>query len=302
MNKLKRLFQSEQAVVLSFFFLLFIIIGILNPSKFFTINTLFDLLKNSIVPGILAIGVLIIMIFGGVDLSFSAIGAFSSYVTIKLANLLFPNISLVVIFLICILIGVFLGFINAILVSYSNLPILVVTLGTSTMIYGFLLFFIDNKIIMDLPSKLSSFSKSSLISFQNEIGTSNLHTSILVLIILAAIISFIFNYMKTGRMIFAVGGGGRDLASRVGINVRNQDLIVFTLSGGIAALGGICNASLFRYANPVIFRGDELDIIAAVVIGGASISGGKGSVLSTIIGVLLINLIKNNLIMIGIPS
>jgi simple sugar transport system permease protein len=302
MSRLQKLFQSEQLIVFSFFISVCLIIGIINPESFFTANTLFDLLKNSTVPGILAISVLIIMIYGGVDLSFSAIGAFSSYVTIKLINSIAPEAPLAAVFLICILFGSALGSINALLVSYTDIPILVVTLGTSTTIYGFLLFFIDNRIIMNLPVSVASFSRDYLATVQTQIGVSHLHVTVLILAFIALFIGVLFRYMKAGRCIYATGGGGRDLAARVGVNVKRLDLIVFSTSGALAAVAGLCNAAMFRYGNPVAFRGDELDIIAAVVIGGASITGGKGSVLSTLLGVLLIYLIKNNLVMIGVPS
>ncbi len=302
MSIYKKILQSEQIIVFSFFIMVSIIIGVINPSSFFTVNTLFDLLKTSTVPGILSLSVLLIMIYGGVDLSFSAIGAFSSYVTIKLVTLYLPSLPLPLIFLICIVFGVFLGSLNSLLISFTNIPILVVTLGTSTTLYGFLLFFIDNKIIMNLPKSMADFSKAYLITSKTSIGVTNLHFTVVILAIIALTMAIGLKYMKIGRCIFASGGGGRALALRVGISNKKLDFFVFSISGVIAAIAGLCNVAMFRYANPGAFRGDELDIIAAVVIGGASITGGKGTVSSTLLGVLLISLIKNNLVMIGIPS
>ncbi len=129
-------------------------------------------------------------------------------------------------------------------------------------------------------------------------GQVQLRTAILIVIGLAILVSFILRYTMLGRGIYAMGGA-REAAERAGFNIRRTQFFIYGFAGVIAGIAGL---SLLRQANPFSIVGMELDVIAAVVLGGASIAGGRGTVIGTLLGVLLITIVSNSLVLVGIPS
>jgi len=123
----------------------------------------------------------------------------------------------------------------------------------------------------------------------------------LVLVVAASVTWYILNRTLIGRALYAVGGNA-GIASRLGYNLRTVHVFVFAYAGLLAGIAGIMHVSSNRLANPFDLAGSELDVIAAVILGGARITGGSGTVLGTLLGVLLITLVNNVLILVGIPS
>lgn len=278
-----------------------LIIGIINPA-FFSIANLFDILRSATVIGIFAMGVLIVIISGGVDVSFTAIGIFGLYVTVKLLkNWQFEG-SVVVALAIAGAIGLVLGLINGFLISRFRLPTLIVTLGTSALFQGFMLFFIGSDYIRDIPAGMAKFSMANLITITQVDGSkSNLHAGVLILVAAAVIVFILLKYTMLGRGIYALGGS-RESAERAGFNIRKIEFTIYGFVGLLSGIAGVTFGSLMRQANPFSIVGTELDVIAAVVLGGASITGGRGSVIGALLGVLLITVMNNSLILLGIPS
>lgn len=291
---------NREGIVLSVLVILTIIMSAISPA-FFTVSTLFSLLRSSIVPMIYALGVLLVIISGGIDVSFAAIASFASYATIVFQLSRGINIGLVGSFAMALTIGALLGLLNGYLISRFKLPTLIVTLGTQGIFQGFLLAYIGSKYIAQLPEGMASASTANLVSVETSTGVALLHSMIIPAIILAIVIALVLSRTMFGRAIYAIGGD-TESAHRAGINVKRTQIWVYVIAGTLAATAGMVYMILGRSANPQELVGHELDIIAAVVLGGASIFGGRGSVRGTILGVLLVQLINNSLILIGVPS
>ncbi|XMB66011.1 ABC transporter permease [Mycoplasmatota bacterium zrk1] len=275
----------------------------INPN-FLSVTNFLNITKNSIEIGIYAIGVLLILISGGIDISFMAVSVFSMYATVKFSLLINPDMHILFIFLISGIIGSTLGLINGYIISKFNLPAFIVTLGTSKIFVGILQAYIGAKQIgsRDLPIGMKSYSSLNLFEYVSDNGiVYGLHSATLILIVILVLAWYVLKYTQFGRNIYAIGGD-RISAKRVGINIMKTNLIAFALVGALAGVTGIIHSSFVMLASPFDLIDKELNVIAAVVLGGASIFGGKGTVLGTLIGVVIIVIINSSLILLGIPS
>jgi len=301
MNIKKLLLRNETALIIAIV-VLSLVIGIKSP-EFFTLANLFDIFRSSFVQLIFALGVLIVIISGGIDISFPAVGIFAGYTAVVLMqrfewnpeNLLLP-------IALAIIIGIILGAINSIAIATFGIPTLIATLGTSGIFRGLLLTFIGSSFISDIPVALDKFATADLLKIQPEEGTlARLHILIIPVAILTIFVSLLLTRTMFGRSVYALGGGV-EATRRLGISVKRTQAKIYMSVGGLSGLAGILYVSLQRKANPYDLAGSELDIIAAVVLGGASIMGGYGTVFGTVLGVLLISLIKGNLILLGVSG
>ena len=201
-----------------------------------------------------------------------------------------------------IIIGTILGAINSIAIATFGIPTLIATLGPSGIFRGLMLTFIGSSFISDIPIALDKFATADLLKIQPEEGTlARLHILIIPVAILTILVSLLLTRTMFGRSVYALGGGV-EATRRLGISVKRTQAKIYMLVGGLSGLAGILYVSLQRKANPYDLTGSELDIIAAVVLGGASIMGGYGTVFGTVLGVILISLIKNNLILLGVSG
>jgi len=301
MNIKKLLLRNETALIIAIV-VLSLVIGIKSP-EFFTLANLFDIFRSSFVQLIFALGVLIVIISGGIDISFPAVGIFAGYTAVVLMqrfewnpeNLLLP-------IALAIIIGIILGAINSIAIATFGIPTLIATLGTSGIFRGLMLTFIGSSFISDIPVALDKFATADLLKIQPEEGTlARLHILIIPVAILTIFVSLLLTRTMFGRSVYALGGGV-EATRRLGISVKRTQAKIYMSVGGLSGLAGILYVSLQRKANPYDLAGSELDIIAAVVLGGASIMGGYGTVFGTVLGVLLISLIKGNLILLGVSG
>jgi simple sugar transport system permease protein len=272
-----------------------------SPS-FLTLPTLFDLLRNSIIIGIFAIGVLLVMISGGIDVSFTAIAAFAMYTTTLTLVSLGVDVPWYGAFAASIAVGALLGFINGIFIAVFKLPTLIVTLGTLSLFRGFLLTFVGSQLISNVPPGMRDFSRMMMIRGTTEQGYFySLPWAFAALVLVIGLTWFILYRTLLGRQIFAIGGS-LESARRIGVNVRATQFFVYIYVGAMSGLAGILHASMARVANPFDLVGLELSVIAAVVLGGARLTGGYGTITGTLLGVALIVLVNNSLILLGIPS
>jgi len=292
--------RTESVVGLTII-VLCMVIGFINP-VFFTAATLFDLLRSSIVLGIFAMGVLLVIISGGIDVSFTAVAVFAMYSTTKILVAWWPEAPIIVAFIISGLIGLALGLINAFFISKFRLPTLIVTLGTLSMFHGFVLFAIGNGIIRNVPDSYPAFARATLmeVPLANG-GVSRLHPGIILTIIAAVLVWLLLDYTMLGRGVYALGGS-REGAERAGFNIARIQYFIYGTVGLLSGVAGIAFAALGRQADPQQIVGTELTVIAAVVLGGASLTGGRGTVLGTLLGVALIVIMNNSLILVGVPS
>jgi simple sugar transport system permease protein len=279
-------------------------VGFINPA-FFQISTFFDLLRSSTVIGIFALGVLVVLAAGGIDVSFTAIAAFTMYGLTKLVFNYWPSAPIALILFFGAFSGICLGLLNGYLVHYLKAPSLIVTIGTQYLFRGILLTFIGATFFMNIPVSMDQFGRLELIEIS--IGTASqsqltiLPVFVLALLICSLLTWVILNRTLIGRAIYAIGGS-LQIAERLGYNVKRVHLFVFGYSGFLAGLAGIIHVSSNRLANPFDLIGIELDVIAAVILGGARITGGTGTVIGTLLGVFLVILINNVLILAGVPS
>jgi simple sugar transport system permease protein len=275
-----------------------VLVGTINPAFLSTANT-FDLLKSSVVMGLLAIGSLLVLVSGGIDVSFTAVAAFSMYVTCRLLVAADFSGSFLVALALASSVGAGLGLVNAVFISWFRLPTLIVTLGTASVFRGFLLAFIGTAIINNLPAGMVRFSRWTILDGQGE--TAGLSASFFLLLLFAIAAAAFLRYTVAGRGIYAMGGNA-EAVERAGFNLTRLRFLIYGIVGGLSGVAGIIHASMMRNADPFDLVGTELTVIAAVVLGGASITGGRGTVIGTLLGVGMMLVINNSLILLQIPS
>lgn len=296
----KKILTSTEMLVVYIIIAFSLLIGFVNPA-FFTLGTVSDTLRAMLIITIFALCEMIVIISGGIDVSFPAIACFSSYITILLMNSYHIN-NIIVAFLLVGVIGMAWGTLNGLLIAKFKIPALIATLGTSSLANGLILILSGGREISNIPSAVDELSQIFIFSVKSNIGGKSSMTIFVILpIFLAVIIHWILKHTMFGREIYAIGGNAN--AARIaGIDVMKKQFMIYMAVGFLTGIAGISNVILMRNANPSSLMGSEMMIIAAVVIGGTRITGGYGSAIGTILGVLLIALISNNLIMLGVPN
>jgi simple sugar transport system permease protein len=299
---IKKLLRRNETVLIFAIIIFSLVIGSKSP-EFFTLANLFDILRSSFVQLLFALGVLIVIISGGIDVSFPIVGIFSGYTAVIIMQKLELNPeSLFIPIVLAVLIGIALGGFNAIAIAGFGIPTLIATLGTAGIFRGVMLSFIGASFISDIPIGLDKFSTADLVKFESDAGTLvRLHVLVIPVAIITILVALLLSRTIFGRSVYALGGG-TEPTRRLGISVKRTQAKIYMLVGGLSGLAGILYVSLQRKANPYDLAGSELDVIAAVVLGGASIMGGYGTVFGTVLGVLFINMIKNNLVLLGVSS
>lgn len=293
--------KKPELVTLGLLIAICIAVAIANPA-FLQPSTLIDIGRASVVTGLFALGVFVILAAGGIDVSFTAIAALTMYSITLLAINHAPNMPIYVVFLIAVAGGIALGVLNGFLVYTLRVPSLIVTIGTQYLFRGGLLAFVGTTWIMELPGQMGTFGRISLLEFETANGaTVSLPVYFLILPAAAILTWWIMRRTLMGRAIFSLGGSP-DVTARLGYNVKIVHLFVFGYAGALAGLAGIVHVTANRLANPFDLVGTEIAVIAAVVLGGARITGGTGSVIGTMLGVLLVVVVDNVLVMVGIPS
>jgi simple sugar transport system permease protein len=299
---MKRLMRRHEAYVFIAIVLLTLVITALNPN-FLTLENFFDIIKSYSFMGIMAIGVLVVLISGGIDISFTAVATVGEYV-MAIAIMRFTG-NIVMAFGISIAIGVALGLVNAVLIYYFNIPTVIATIGTLNVFYGLLIVFTGGKWIYTLPEWFARFSEIRVFTLINSNGIPyGLSIITVIWILVIALATFILRFTVLGRSLYAVGGCGFDKspAQRAGINLFRVQLFVYTFMGFTAGVAGVVQALLVQTVAPNSIVGKELNVIAAVVLGGASLSGGTGSIIGTLFGVMLLAFLSNGLTLMRVPS
>ncbi|NPT33359.1 ABC transporter permease [Paraburkholderia xenovorans] len=278
-----------------------LIVGAINP-RFFQLATLFDLLHSATTMSLFALGTLVVLASGGIDVSFTAIAALTMYGITKAVFAWWPDAPFALILLTGALGGVVLGVINGLLVHRLKAPSLIVTIGTQYLYRGLLLTFIGTTFFMNIPRSMDHFGRIPLFFYHTADGLrAVLPVSVVALVAAAVLTWWLLNRTMMGRGVYAMGGS-LAIAERLGYNLRAIHLFVFGYTGMLAGIAGILHVSNNRLANPFDLVGSELDVIAAVILGGARITGGTGTVAGTLLGVVLVTLINSVLILVGVPS
>ncbi|MFM0048125.1 ABC transporter permease [Caballeronia grimmiae] len=278
-----------------------LVVGSLNP-RFFQFATLFDMLHSATTVSLFALGTLVVLASGGIDVSFTAIAALTMYSITKAVFAWWPECPFALILLAGAVGGVLLGIVNGILVHRLKAPSLIVTIGTQYLFRGLLLTFVGTQFFMNIPHSMDTFGRLPLFFYHTADGLrAVLPVSVIALVIAAIVTWWLLNRTMMGRGVYAMGGS-LAIAERLGYNLRAIHLFVFGYTGLLAGVAGILHVSTNRLANPFDLVGTELDVIAAVILGGARITGGTGTVIGTLLGVVLVTLINSVLILVGVPS
>jgi ribose transport system permease protein len=263
------------------------IFGMMN-SAMFSQDVLLSLLTQTVIVGTAAIGMTLIIISGGIDLSVGSIIALCGV----FAATLVTHTSAPVVFLGTIALGAFCGLVNGSLTVGLRLLPFIITLGTMQIFRG------AGKIAtkgtpVNLPFDVTAFKPW--------MGGAGIPWGVWLMVLLVILFSLILRYTRFGRHIFAVGSN-EHTATLCGINVSKVKILVYMISGAFAGLAAVMNMAKSSQGDPTTAMGMELDIIAAVVIGGASLSGGEGTVLGALIGALLMTTIRTGCVLNGIPT
>ncbi|QPZ91915.1 ABC transporter permease [Thioclava electrotropha] len=297
-----RFLRSSDAIILAILAVAMIFIGLVNPA-FWQMSNLFSLLKENVVIGIMALGVLLVMISGGIDVSFTAFAVAGMYLVVRSMVALDYN-GLVLPFASAIVIGGLLGLMNAGIIHKFKMIPLIVTLGTASVVRGLVLGFVgtSNVNINKMPEALVNFGKTDLFVLERANGSTYGLTAMIVIYLgLAVALHLVLKHTMIGRSVYAYGADP-EAAKRVGFSTGRTMIFVYVTAGALAGFAGLLHSSMIWLANPRDFVGLELDVIAAVVLGGASIFGGRGTVLGTVLGVFILVMIQNSLILMGIDT
>lgn len=280
--------KSYEFMLLCVVVILMIVLAIITGGKSIKPNNIIDLLTSYSAYGVIAVGCLFVIISGGIDISFMAVGAVAQYVAALF--MLNNGGNFIMVYLISIIVGVGLGFVNAVLVNKLKVPTLIITIATMNIIYGLMMRLTSGVRLHGFPVWFSQKTKGSL--FTVSVGT---------LLAVLAVAWFVLKKTKMGRKVYAVGGNV-EAARRCGINVLWVQLFVYGFAGATAGIGALIKCYLSQQASIEALYGNEMDVLAMVVLGGVALSGGKGSVFGTFLGIILVALLSNGMILVGVSS
>ncbi|MFW6678303.1 ABC transporter permease [Lacrimispora sp. AGF001] len=291
---IKRITGSREASLLLVLMGLCIIIQILSPS-FLSAKSLQDMVKNNAVIMIMALGMLCVLLIGGIDISITSTLAVSG---MAVGMLLKYNVvhNTFLLFLIAILIGAVCGAAIGLVVSRGKVLPIIATMGFMYIYRGFA--YLIAKSQWASAENLGDFKNFAL---EKELGLGLLN-NVIVIVLLCYIIFFaVMKWSRTGRKIYAVGSNP-EAAAISGINTMKIKLIVYTVMGMLSGLCGALSVAVYSSAQPNMLYGKEMDVIAACVIGGVSMSGGRGTVAGALLGSLILAVIAKALPLVGIDS
>ncbi len=287
--------QATEMVLLAVIAAICLVLS-LASDRFFTLVNLFDLLNASAVNIIFAVGLLVVLIAGGIDISFAVAASVVQYLT-ALALARIGGGGWASGLLIAGSIGILLGAFNAFLIHRFRIISIVVTIATFNIYFGLLMFFTRGVSIYDLPD----WWTEKVILFERQMADGSwaeLRLPVLVMALCVVATWALIRHTTTGRQLYAFGDNPEG-ARRFGISVAAMQFIAFGWLGLMAGIGGLVQAHYAQEVVPNALYGRELDVLAAVVLGGARLGGGRGSVLGCVLGVLLVAIVQNGLNLLG---
>jgi rhamnose transport system permease protein len=291
---IKRITGSREASLLLVLLVLCIIIQVLSPS-FLTAKSIQDMLKNNAVIMIMALGMLCVLLIGGIDISITSTLAVSG---MAVGMLLKYNVihNTFLLFLIAILIGAVCGAAIGLVISKGKVLPIIATMGFMYIYRGFA--YLIAKSQWASAENLGDFKNFAL---EKELGLGLLNNVIVIVLLCYLIFFAVMKWTRTGRKIYAVGSNP-EAAAISGINTMKIKLIVYTVMGMLSGLCGALAVAVYSSAQPNMLYGKEMDVIAACVIGGVSMSGGRGTVAGALLGSLILAVIAKALPLVGIDS
>jgi ribose/xylose/arabinose/galactoside ABC-type transport system permease subunit len=275
--------------------LLIAALSALEPDTFLTAENFSNVLSRSSYSGIVAMGMTAVIISGGIDLSVGSMmalcGMVGGFVMTQNGNVPAPTPGLMVLgTLVGVGMGLLCGLLNGALITLLNLPPFIVTLGTMSAFRG-ISYVMNNGMMFDVPTY----------TFLGEGRFLDVPVNVLIFLMVVLLAFSLLRYTPWGRYTYAIGSN-RQAAYHAGVNVNRTLIAVYTLTGLFVGLAAMIATSRTVSAQPTAGVNLELDVIAAVVIGGASLSGGRGTVIGTITGTLLISFLRNGCTLLGIST
>lgn len=297
---LEKILKRRETFLVILIAVLCLVTNYVNPN-FLKPENIYDLLKAFTVLGIFSLGVLMVIVSGGFDVSFTAIAQVTQYGIVALMiHMGGGNIYMAIAG--AMLAGLVLGVINGAIIHFFNMPAIIVTIATQSLFYGIMYVVTEGRLIYDIPSYFWTFANAKLGTTTTATGgTYGLSLVTALWVVLGIVLFFFLSYTKLGRSVYAIGGN-RISAERIGFNLCRTTLFVYGAMGAIAGFAGMVHVSIVQSVIPNSIVGSEMQVIAAVVLGGASVTGGKGSVLGTFLGVLLFAILSNSLTLLKISS
>lgn len=269
--------------------LICITLSVLTPS-FLSIKNFVNVLRQVSITGIIAVGMVFVVVTGGIDLS---VGSITGVVAMIASSLAHPGeYPLIVPVLVGLLAGIAAGAVNGIIIAYGEVPPFITTLGMMTSLRGLALLYNNGRPIIDLSEEYTAIGGGKL---------GGIPYPVVIFLVVIVIGVLFLRFSIFGRHVYAVGGNEQS-AKVSGINVKKIKLMVYMTAGFVAALSGIIISSRVMSGSPSAGEGYEMDAITACVIGGASLSGGEGSVISTVIGALIVGVLNNGLDLLKVSS
>lgn len=269
--------------------LLLIILALLRPQFFFKAETITQILSQSSVNILIALGEFFAILIAGIDLSVGSVVALSGMFTAKLMVGGVPPIAAV---MLGIFLGAVLGFLNGMLVNTTGLHPFIITLGTQAIFRGVTLIVSNSSAVFGFPASFTKFMAQRLLYIP---------VSAVIALAVALVLAFLTKKTKLGRNIYALGGN-KESAWYSGINIKLHTLIVFVISGICAGIAGAVLLGRVGSAEPAAATGFETYAIAAAIIGGTSFFGGKGKIFGVVMGGLIIGVINFGMNLLSVSS
>jgi len=283
---LKRFLATKEIGILGVLILLSVIINIANP-VFFTFNNIVEILRNTSYTVIIALGMTLIIIAKGLDLSVGSVLALCGLLT---SVLLFHGVPVPISIMAGLLTGALMGLFNSFTIVFLHIPPMIATLGGMYMARGLVFVMTKGRPVYPLPEGFVKIGAGKLF---------HVPYIIIIALILCVIIHILLSHTTFGRKIYAIGGN-EVTAKYAGINVPLVTALVYVIIGILSSFSGILMSARFGSGQPTIGEGMEMNVIAAVIIGGASMSGGTATVLGTVLGTLLITVIATGMNLVGV--
>ena len=283
MKLTKTLFERTEFTVLAFIFLIGLFLSLVTTT-FLTFNNIMNILLDISGIAIASIGITMVIITGGIDVSTGAILGVTAFFVGKLVE---TGANAVMIVLVALVVGALLGSVNGALISYGNIPPIITTLGTMNIYRAATFTLLQGKWInlLQAPQTITPIGLGRV---------SGIPVPFLLALVLIAIASYFLYKRATGRYIYAIGGG-LEAARLAGISINNVRVFIYGLTGVAVAMSSVIYVARTKIVQANTGSGFEMDVIAATVLGGTSILGGKGSVIGSLLGALLVGIIKNGL-------
>ncbi|MGS0897225.1 ABC transporter permease [Burkholderia stagnalis] len=286
-QRVKEVFGSWQQLLVRYLLVVIMVVfmaGIsISNSEFLTFSNMLVILSQVATNALLATGATFVILTGGIDLSVGSIVGLTGVIAALIAQQDGMGFTVAAV-LAALLAGAVIGAVNGVLIAFARLPAFVTTLGTMTVMLGIASVISDGQPISGLSTSFLAISGNSGV----------LQTSVIVMIVVIAVSHVVLSRTQLGMHIYAVGGNTQ--AARVaGVKVRVVQASVYAISGLLAGVSGILLASRVTAGIPTTGAGYELNAIAAAVIGGISLSGGRGTMKGTCFGILIIGIMDNGL-------